>query len=114
MKKINKIRINNFEGLTPFGEEGETLITKVARILDENEPITDGAPLVYTEKKDGVLPQYDIRSDKWQIAMNAMDRVNEHKVSEYLKQGTVEELNKDSSKNENSVNSDIQTAEAKE
>ena len=112
MKKINKIRINNFEGLTPFGEEGETLITKIARILDENEPITDGAPLVYTEKKDGVLPQYDIRSDKWQIAMDAMDRVNEHKVSEYLKQGTVEELG--SKDKEGSTTEASQTAEAKE
>lgn len=115
MKKIDKIRINNFNGLAPFGEEGETLITKIARILDENEPITDGAPLVYTEKKDGVLPQYDIRSDKWQIAMNAMDRVNEHKVSEYLKQGTVEELGKkDDSKNEDSASESTQTADAKE
>ena len=112
MKKINKIRINNFEGLTPYGEEGETLIKKVARILDENEPITDGAPLVYTEKKDGVLPQYDIRSDKWKIAMDAMDKVNKHKVSEYLKQGTVEELGQ--KQDENSTTETSQTAEPKE
>ena len=34
-------------------EEGENILTKVRRILDENEPLTDGAPLIYTPKEDG-------------------------------------------------------------
>ena len=38
MKTINKIRINNFEGMIKMTEEGETLIKKIQRILDENEP----------------------------------------------------------------------------
>lgn len=66
-------------------EEGELLITKIKRILDENEPLTDGAPLIYTPKKQGVVPEYNIRTDKWEIAMKAMDRVNEYKLSEYIK-----------------------------
>ena len=45
MKKINKIRINNFEGMIEMTEKGATLIKKVQRILDENEPPTDGAPI---------------------------------------------------------------------
>ena len=48
MKTINKIRINNFKGMIKMVEEGETLIKKIQRILDENEPLTDGAPMIYT------------------------------------------------------------------
>ena len=31
-----------------------------------------------------------MRTDKWDIAMNAMDRVNNYKLTEYLKEGTAE------------------------
>lgn len=85
MINIKKIRQNNFAGLIKPCEEGENIITKISRILDENEPIEDGAPLIYTKKQDGVKPEYDIRTDKWDIAMKAMDRVAAYKVSEYLK-----------------------------
>ena len=73
-----------------YKEEGETLIKKVQRIMDENEPLKDGAPLIYTPKQAGVRADCDIRTDKWDIAMKAMNRVNEHKLSEYLKDGITE------------------------
>ena len=50
--------------------EGETIEDKVRRVTLNNEPIEDTAPLIYTERKDGVLPQYDIRTDKWEIAQH--------------------------------------------
>ena len=62
------------ESVTTY--EGETIETKVNRIVNNKEPITDGAPIIYTERKDGVLPEYDIRTDRWNIAINAMDKVN--------------------------------------
>ena len=61
--------------------EGESIETKVAKLVENNEPITDGAPIIYTEKKDGVLPQYDIRTDKWEIAQSAMDLANASKIA---------------------------------
>lgn len=72
-------------------EKGETLIKKIQRILDENEPLTDGAPLIYTPKQAGVRDDCNIRTDKWTLAMNAMDRVNNYKLNEYLKRGEAEE-----------------------
>ena len=36
--------------------EGESIETKCARILENGEPITDTAPIIYTAKEDGVLP----------------------------------------------------------
>lgn len=90
MKTIKKIRINNFKGMIKMTEEGETLIKKIQRILDENEPLTDGAPMIYTPKQAGVREDCNIRTDKWEIAMNAMDKVNNYKLSEYLKKGEAE------------------------
>lgn len=53
---------------------GERLELKVQRMFNNNEPITDSAPLIYTERKDGVLPAYDIRTDRFDIAIEAMDK----------------------------------------
>ena len=52
---------------------GETIETKVNRIVHNGEPIKDGAPEIFTERKDGVLAAYDVRTDKWEIAAEAMD-----------------------------------------
>lgn len=90
MKTINKIRINNFEGMIEMTENGETLTKKIQRILDENEPLTDGAPMIYTPKQAGVREDCNIRTDKWALAMDAMDRVNNYKLNEYLKKGEAE------------------------
>lgn len=90
MKTINKIRINNFQGMIEMNEPGETLIKKCQRILDEGEPLTDGAPTIYTPKQDGVRADCNIRTDKWELAMQAMDKVNTYKVSEYLKDAVPE------------------------
>ena len=71
-----------------FGSGGREIgkkLAKMKRVMDENEPITDGAPPIYTPKESGVVDAYNIRADRWQIAMNAMDRVNSYKASEYLK-----------------------------
>lgn len=64
--------------------EGEPIEQKVRRILDEKEPIKDGAPIIYTEKKDGVRAEFNIRTDKWEIAMTAMDKVSNYEASKYL------------------------------
>lgn len=53
--------------------EGERIEDKVRRLMDEKSPINDGAPIIYTERKDGVLPAYDIRTDRWEIAQKAME-----------------------------------------
>lgn len=67
--------------------EGESIETKVKRIVQNNEPISDGAPIIYTEKKDGVRPEFDIRTDKWIIAQNAMDTVNKERIAKSKQYG---------------------------
>lgn len=60
---------------------GETIEQKIRRIENNKEPITDGAPLIYTERKDGVRPEYDIKTDRWEVALDAMDAVTKANVA---------------------------------
>ena len=43
--------------------------------------------MIYTPKQAGVKPECNVRTDKWALAMDAMDRVNNYKLNEYLKKG---------------------------
>jgi hypothetical protein len=68
--------------------EGETIEQKVMRIVENNEPIEDGAPIIFTARKDGVLPAYDVRTDRFEIAIEGMDyvaRSNFARRQDYLK-----------------------------
>lgn len=60
-------------------KEGETIELKVRRLIDNKEPIKDGSPLLYTERKLGVDPAYNIRTDRFEIATDLMDKVNKSK-----------------------------------
>lgn len=61
--------------------EGESIETKVERVVQNKEPIEDGAEIIYTEKKQGVQPQYDIRTDKWEIAQEAMNLAHANRIA---------------------------------
>jgi len=62
--------------------EGETLEKKINRIVNNKEPIKDGAPIIYTDRKDGVKPEYDIRTDRWEEAISAMDMVTKSRLAQ--------------------------------
>jgi hypothetical protein len=55
--------------------EGEPIELKIERVVSNKEPITDGAPAIYTERKEGVISAYNIRTDRFEIAAEAMDKV---------------------------------------
>ena len=55
--------------------EGETIEQKIERITTNKEPIKDGAPLIYTERSKGVDPAHDIRTDRFEIALEAMNHI---------------------------------------
>ena len=71
-------------------QEGESIEQKVKRITENNEPITDGAPIIYTNREDGVLPSYNIRTDRWDIAQAAMDAVNQANLAKSKNYGKIE------------------------
>lgn len=73
---MKKVGINYRSKLETTLVEGERLELKINRMTQNNEPIGDSAPLIYTPRKDGVIAAYDIRTDKWDVALDAMEKVN--------------------------------------
>ncbi|AXH75641.1 MAG: hypothetical protein [Microviridae sp.] len=61
--------------------QGETIEQKINRITNNKEPITDGAPLIYTNRSEGTRPEYDVRTDRFEIAVEAMDKVTKAKLA---------------------------------
>lgn len=57
--------------------EGEPLEAKIRKLMENKEPLeqNDTAPLIFTERNQGILAAYDIRTDRWEIAVDAMDSV---------------------------------------
>lgn len=72
-------------------QDGESIENKVRRITENNEPITDGAPIIYTNRDDGVLPAYNIRTDRWEVAQAAMDAVNQANLAKSKNYGKIEQ-----------------------
>lgn len=56
--------------------EGETIERRVERMMAGKEPITDAVDTIYTARKDGVQAQYNIRTDRFELAIDATDRMN--------------------------------------
>lgn len=79
---------------------GETLETKIERILTNKEPIKDGAPILYTERKQGVLASTNIKTDRFEVAIEAMDKVSKSYKArrEERQKPTKEETGKDTGK----------------
>uniref|UniRef100_A0AAU8B747 Uncharacterized protein n=1 Tax=Dulem virus 201 TaxID=3145678 RepID=A0AAU8B747_9VIRU len=79
-------KIKNKHNMRPVERyEAESIEKKVKRIINENEPIEDGAPIIYQERADGVKPEFNIRTDRWEIAIEAMDKVTKEELSKYTK-----------------------------
>lgn len=104
-----KQRISRFTGFDVNESiEGESIEQKMERVIENNEPITDSAPIIYTEREHGVLPEYDIRTDRFEIAIDAMDKVS---ATHYAKR--VEMYKKDDSLEQSSDNTSDTTGSDK-
>lgn len=92
---------------------GETIEQKIRRIVNNKEPISDGAPLIYTERKNGVEPQYDIRTDRWEVAIDAMDTVSKTHKAKRENKPTIGEQAKEGMTKENTGGEPIQATDNK-
>lgn len=73
---MKKVELNYRSRIMVEVTEGESIEKKIERMVDSQEPIGETAPIVYTKKSDGVIAAYDIRTDKWDVALDAMNKVN--------------------------------------
>ena len=71
--KPTKLRINQ-------RVEGETIEMKMRRIIDNKEPITDGAPLIYGPKGE-IMAGHNIRTDRFEIAVDATDAISKATIA---------------------------------
>lgn len=101
--KFEKTTISVNEGYV-----GVTLEERVRKMESAKEPITDGAPLIYTERKDGVESGYNIRTDRWEIAVEAMDKVSKDREAKRALAGMERE------KKSETVKTDIVRNESKQ
>lgn len=81
---INRKGCINNPDLTYQAEPREVKLRKI--ISGESSNMEDGVfPTIYTEKKDGVLPEYDIRTDRFEVAIDAIDKINQSVANEIAK-----------------------------
>ena len=70
--------------LTYEAEPREVKLRKI--ISGEASNMEDGVfPTIYTEKKDGVQPEYDIRTDRFEVAIDAIDKINQSTANQIAK-----------------------------
>ena len=81
---VNRKGCINDPNLTYQAEPREVKLRKI--ISGETTNMEDGVfTTIYTEKKDGVLPEYDIRTDRFEVAIDAIDKINESTASQVAK-----------------------------
>lgn len=85
MKKARNRKgcINNPD-LAYQAEPREVKLRKI--ISGESSNMEDGVfPTIYTEKKDGIQPEFDIRTDRFEIAIDAIDKINQAVANQVAK-----------------------------
>ena len=68
MPAIGSLQINQ-------SKEGEPIERRVEKLMAGKEPIQDVVDAIYTERADGVQPQYNIRTDRFEMAIEATDKM---------------------------------------
>ncbi len=105
MYKKNKYQKSSIKSVEKL--EGEPIEVKIERIVNNGEPIKDGAPEIYTERKEGVIAAYNIKTDRFEIACEAMDKV-EKSVTAKREERYKEESNSNSDKKEKEKSKEIE------
>lgn len=74
----------NDPNLTYQADPREVKLRKI--INGEANNMEDGVfPTIYTEKKDGVQPEFDIRTDRFEVAIDAIDKINQSTANQVAK-----------------------------
>lgn len=84
--KTNKTTIECNEAF-----DGEPLSWKINRAMTTGEPLDMCVSSIFTKRSDGVQPQYDIRTDRFEIAREAMRLTNRAEVAKRMEIGIKQE-----------------------
>lgn len=73
-------------------DKGISLEEEIRQAIATNSPIEGNAPMIYTPASEGVLPQYDPRTDKQNLALEAMDKFQGQEIMKgFIKQTEYDE-----------------------
>lgn len=88
MRKIDEGKVYRqvyaeFEPIIPKVDcyKADYLEKKIEKLISNKEPIGKDVPLRYTERKEGIIKDYDIRTDRFEVAMEAMDKVHKTNIA---------------------------------
>lgn len=79
--KFPHTQINTQENM----REGQSIEEKMRKIIETKEPVKCVTTKLYQKRKDGVAPECDIRTDRFDIAIEAMHNVAVNELSELAK-----------------------------
>lgn len=65
---VNTLKVND-------STEAETIEQQVERMVNNKESIKEGTALIYTERSEGVRPEMNVRTDRWEIAIEATEKI---------------------------------------
>lgn len=97
--KIPKMKSTQVESVEL--KKGITMEEQVARIMNNQADLERTAPLIYTERKDGVNPAHDIRTDRFEVALDGMDKATKSALG--TRQAKMEIVKKDENGKPDSV-----------
>lgn len=66
--------------------EGQSLEEFLRKAMQGKEPIQATAKITYNDRKDGVLPQHDIRTDRFELAMMETDKIHATRAAQQRQQ----------------------------
>lgn len=73
MYRQHKAVKGTLKGITPY--RAESIEATLSRMLSNKEPIGSVREPIYTDRKEGVLPDYDIRTDKFEYLVEGKDAI---------------------------------------
>lgn len=59
----------------------ESIEQKMRKVMAGAETAEETAQIIYTDRKDGVLPEYDIRTDRFDVALEASDKCHKTDIA---------------------------------
>lgn len=79
---------------------GKSIEEEIRQAVASKSPIESSAEVVYTPLKDGVLPQYNMRTDRQEIALDLTEKYGKSKLLHQDETGE-EQTKKEENTNEN-------------
>jgi len=79
MYKKNKVNKGGLKGKKSY--VGERIEERMKKLLYTNEGVGEGSPLIYTDRRKGVMAETNIRTDRFEIALDAMYGVSKRNLN---------------------------------